>query len=323
MYTSGTTGNPKGVTITHRNLLHQIKTLWDIAPIIAGDRFLSMLPPWHAYERAAEYFMFSYGIEQVYTTVKNLKEDLKRYQPDYLISVPLVYETLYSAIQKQIAANSALRKIIALTFIKISLIYMELKRIYEGKYLTKQQQQSPLIAFVDWLWARVAATVLWPIHILANMLLYSKIKSAIGISKAGISGGGSLPLYIDKFYEAIGITVQNGYGLTESSPVVAARRPAYNILGSVGHPLKHTEIKVVDAATNEVYLLVLKALSKLGGHRLWKDISRYFFSTIKQVLDDDGWLTTGDLGWIAPCHSAGEVGIVEVFLFLKDEQKIL
>nr|CAN68254.1 hypothetical protein VITISV_043923 [Vitis vinifera] len=73
----------------------KIKNLWDIVPAEPGDRFLSMLPSWHAYERASEYFIFTHGIEQVYTTVPNLKEDLRRYQPQYLISVPLVYETLY------------------------------------------------------------------------------------------------------------------------------------------------------------------------------------------------------------------------------------
>ncbi|XP_010673322.2 probable acyl-activating enzyme 16, chloroplastic isoform X1 [Beta vulgaris subsp. vulgaris] len=321
MYTSGTTGNPKGVMITHRNLLHQIKSLWDVVPVRAGDKFLSMLPPWHAYERAAEYFIFSYGIEQVYTTVKNLKEDLKNYQPDYLISVPLVYETLYSAIQKQIAANSAVRKIIALALIKISLTYMELKRIYEGKYLPKkQQQQSYLIALVDWLWAGIAATVLWPIHNLAKLLLYSKIKSAIGISKAGISGGGSLPLHIDKFFEAIGIIVQNGYGLTESSPVVAARRPAYNILGSVGHPLKRTEIKVVNADTDEVLSPGSKGIIKVRGPQV---MTGYFKnpSATRQVLDDNGWLNTGDLGWISPCHSSGRSRLCGGVLVLEGRAK--
>ena len=73
IYTSGTSGTPKGVMLTHRNLLHQIKNLWDFVPAVPGDRFLSMLPPWHAYERASEYFIFTYGIQQVYTTVKYLK----------------------------------------------------------------------------------------------------------------------------------------------------------------------------------------------------------------------------------------------------------
>ncbi|XP_057536585.1 probable acyl-activating enzyme 16, chloroplastic [Amaranthus tricolor] len=305
MYTSGTTGNPKGVMLTHQNLLHQIKNLKDVVPVKSGDKFLSMLPPWHAYERAAEYFIFSYGIQQVYTTVKNLKEDLKKYQPDYLISVPLVFETLYSAIQKQIAANPVVRKTIAVAFLKISLIYMDFKRIYEGKHLTRNQQEpSFLVAFVDWLWARVAASVLWPIHVLAKLLLYRKIQSAIGISKAGISGGGSLPVYVDKFFEAIDIVVQNGYGLTESSPVVAVRRPAYNVLGSAGHPLKLTEIKIVDADTDDVLSPGSKGIVKVRGPQVMKG---YFKnpSATRQVLDGEGWLNTGDLGWIAPYHSAG------------------
>uniref|UniRef100_A0A2P2K9N6 AMP-dependent synthetase/ligase domain-containing protein n=1 Tax=Rhizophora mucronata TaxID=61149 RepID=A0A2P2K9N6_RHIMU len=98
VYTSGTTGNPKGVMLTHKNLLHQINNLWDVVPAEPGDRFLSMLPPWHAYERACEYFIFSHGVQQMYTTVRNLRDDLRHYQPHYIISVPLVYETLYRSV---------------------------------------------------------------------------------------------------------------------------------------------------------------------------------------------------------------------------------
>ncbi|XP_042056502.1 probable acyl-activating enzyme 16, chloroplastic [Salvia splendens] len=230
IYTSGTTGNPKGVMLTHKNLLHQVGSFWDILPAVPGDRFLSMLPPWHAYERAAEYFIFTLGIEQVYTTVKNLKDDLYRYQPHFVISVPLVYETLYSAIQKQIRTSSVVRKVVALLFLKISFTYMEARRIYEGKCLTRNlEQPSHVSAVFDWLWARIIALILWPLHTLAKKIVYSKIHSAIGISKAGISGGGSLPPHVDRFFEAIGVTVQNGYGLTEASPVVAARRPNCNV----------------------------------------------------------------------------------------------
>ncbi|KAM7465751.1 hypothetical protein LguiB_013313 [Lonicera macranthoides] len=188
VYTSGTTGNPKGVVLTHSNLLHQIHNLWDIVPAEPGDRFLSMLPPWHAYERACEYFIFSHGVEQVYTTVKNLKEDLRRYQPHYMISVPLVYETLYSGIQKQISSSSGIRKLIALLFMRISLAYMEFKRIYEGKYPTKSQKQhSYLVSVLDCLRARIFAAILWPIHMLAKKIVYSKIHSAIGMSKVSLS----------------------------------------------------------------------------------------------------------------------------------------
>ncbi|KAL4643904.1 hypothetical protein ACB092_02G124900 [Castanea dentata] len=287
VYTSGTTGNPKGVMLTHRNLMHQIKNLWDIVPAEVGDRFVSMLPPWHAYERACEYFIFTHGVEQVYTTVRNLKDDLQHYQPHYIISVPLVYETLYSGIQKQISTSSLLRKLIALTFIRVSLAYMELKRIYEGKCLTRNQKQpSYLISMLDWLWARFIAAILWPVHLLAKKIVYSKIHSSIGISKA------------------IGLKVQNGYGLTESSPVVAARKPSCNVLGSVGHPIQHTEFKIVDSETNEVVPPGSKGIVKVRGPQVMKGYYKNPWAT-KQVLDEDGWLSTGDIGWIAPHHSTG------------------
>ncbi|XP_039122411.1 probable acyl-activating enzyme 16, chloroplastic isoform X2 [Dioscorea cayenensis subsp. rotundata] len=255
MYTSGTSGTPKGVMLTHRNLLHQ--------------------------------------------------EDLKRYQPQYLISVPLVYETLYSSIQKQISSSSAARRFIALMLINVSLLYMEAKRIYEGKFLLEKQTNHPYIfVFLDWLWARLVAATLCPLHNLALKLVYSKIHSAIGISKAGISGGGSLPNYVDKFFEAIGVRIQNGYGLTESSPVLAARRPACNVLGTVGHPLNHTEIKIIDAENGEVLPDGLKGIVKVRGPQVMKG---YFKnpSATSQALDGEGWLNTGDIGWIAPKSFTG------------------
>ncbi|XP_062212996.1 probable acyl-activating enzyme 16, chloroplastic [Phragmites australis] len=305
IYTSGTSGTPKGVMLTHQNLLHQINNLWDIVPAEPGDRFLSMLPPWHAYERACEYFIFTYGIQQVYTTVKYLKEDLQRYQPHYIISVPLVYETLYSSIHRQISSGSAARKIIALSLIKISLLYMEAKKIYEGTVLSNNPVEPSFIVYmVKWLWARIVAAFLWPLHNLAKILVYKKIHSAIGISKAGISGGGSLPMHVDKFFEAIGIKVQNGYGLTETSPVVAARRPLCNVLGTVGHPVKHTEIKVVDLETGEVLPHGSKGIVKIKGPQVMKGYYKNPSAT-NEALDLEGWFNTGDIGWIAPHHAVG------------------
>lgn len=305
MYTSGTSGIPKGVMLTHQNLLHQIRNLWDIVPAEAGDRFLSMLPPWHAYERACEYFIFTCGIEQVYTNVKNLKDDLQRYQPHYLISVPLVYETLYRSIQKQISSSSAARKLVALTLINISLLYMEAKRVYEGRVLAeKHGQKSSIIILIDWLLGRIVAALLWPLHNLGMTLVYSKIHSAIGISKAGVSGGGSLPMYIDRFFEAIGVKVQNGYGLTETSPVVAARRPNCNVLGTVGHPLKYTEIKIVDAEAGNILPYGSKGIVKIKGPQVMNGYYKNPSAT-SEALDEEGWFNTGDIGWIVPKHSMG------------------
>ncbi|WVZ61259.1 hypothetical protein U9M48_011162 [Paspalum notatum var. saurae] len=305
MYTSGTSGNPKGVMLTHRNLLHQINNLWEIAPTEPGDRFLSMLPPWHAYERTCEYFIFTCGIQQVYTTVKYLKEDLQRYQPHYIISVPLVYETLYRSVHRQISSSSSAQKIIALSLIKISLLYMEAKKIYEGTLLSNRPVEPPFIVhMVKWLWARFIATFLWPLHYLANILVYKKIHSAIGISKAGISAGASLPMHVDKFFEAIGIKLQNGYGLTETSPAIAARRPFCNVLGTVGSPVKHTEIKVFDIETGEALPDGSKGIIKIKGPQVMKGYYKNPSAT-NEALDQEGWFSTGDVGWIVPHHAIG------------------
>ncbi|VAH96932.1 probable acyl-activating enzyme 16, chloroplastic [Triticum dicoccoides] len=305
IYTSGTGGTPKGVMLTHRNLLHQINNLWEIVPAVPGDRFLSMLPPWHAYERSTEYFIFTHGIQQVYTTVKHLKADLQQHQPHYIISVPLVYETLYSSIQRQISASSPARETVALALIKISLLFMEAKKIYEGTVLSNSPVKPSFIFYMfNYLRARIVAALLWPLHNLAKMLVYKKIHSSIGISKAGISGGGSLPMHVDKFFEAIGIKVQNGYGLTETSPVVAARRPFCNVLGTVGHPIKHTEIKIVDIETGEVLPDGSKGIVKIKGLPVMKGYYKNPSATNK-ALDLEGWFNTGDIGWIAPHHATG------------------
>ncbi|KAH0928843.1 hypothetical protein HID58_014570 [Brassica napus] len=286
MYTSGTTGNPKGVMLTHRNLLHQIKHLSAYVPAEAGDRFLSMLPSWHAYERACEYFIFTCGVEQMYTSIRFLKVFLY-------------------GIQKQISTSSAARKFLALTLIKISLAYMEMKRIYEGMCLTKEQKPPMyIVSLVDWLRARVIAALLWPLHMLAKILIYKKIHASIGISKAGISGGGSLPIHIDKFFEAIGVILQNGYGLTETSPVICARTLSCNVLGSAGYPMHGTEFKIVDPETNTVLRPGSKGIVKVRGPQIMKGYYKNP-TTTKQVLNESGWFNTGDMGWIAPHHSTG------------------
>ncbi|KAJ6302319.1 hypothetical protein OIU77_016411 [Salix suchowensis] len=306
VYTSGTTGNPKGVMLTHKNLLHQINNFWEIVPAQPTDRFLSMLPPWHAYERACEYFIFANGAKQVYTTVRNFKVDLQQYEPHYVISVPLVFETLYSGIQKQISTSSTLRKLLAFTFIKISMTYMEMKRNYEGTYLTRSRnEQSYFVSMLGWLRARIVAAILLPVHMLAEKLVYSKIQSAIGIRKAGVSGGSSLPAHVDKFFEAIGVVLLNGYGMTESSPVLAARRLSNNVLGSVGHPIRHTEFKIVDAETGKSLPHGSKGIVRVRGPQVMKGYYKNPLAT-KQAVDEDGWLNTGDLGWIAPFHSRGK-----------------
>ncbi|KAI5066181.1 hypothetical protein GOP47_0018805 [Adiantum capillus-veneris] len=300
VYTSGTTGNPKGVMLTHANLLHQVQHLEKVVDIKPGDRFVSLLPPWHMYERSCEYFSLSQGIQQVYTNVKSLKEDLKKYAPDFLVSVPLVFDILHSGVQKQIHSGSSVQKLIAFSLIHISMVYKECKRVCEGKALSRARLRAfRLVAVFEWGFATFLAAVLFPLHILARILIYKKIHAAIGIKKAGISGGGSLAPHVDRFFEAIDITILNGYGLTESSPVVAARDSANNVLGTVGRPLYATNIKVVDPESGEALPHGRRGLVKVQGPQVMKGYYKNSLGTAA-VLDKHGWLDTGDLGWIAP-----------------------
>ena len=109
LYTSGTTGQPKGVPLSHANLLHQLRHLGVAVAPQPGDAVLSVLPIWHAYERSAEYFLLSCGCAQTYTTLKQLRPDLQRVRPQYLISVPRLWEALLSGFDDALAAIGSLR----------------------------------------------------------------------------------------------------------------------------------------------------------------------------------------------------------------------
>lgn len=305
VYTSGTTGNPKAVMLTHANLLHQVQHLDKVVDISAGDRFVSLLPPWHMYERSCEYFSLSQGIEQVYTNVKSLKEDLKKYAPDFIVAVPLVFDILHSGVQKQLLSGSSVKKFIASTLIHISMVYKEWKRVCEGRALARARiRASKFAAVFEWVLARFMVALLFPLHVLARVLIYKKIHAAIGIKKAGISGGGSLAPHIDQFFEAIDIAILNGYGLTETSPVVAARTSANNVLGTVGRPLYATSIKVVDPESGETLPHGRRGLVKVRGPQVMKGYYKNSSATA-EVLDKHGWLDTGDLGWIVPKSDFG------------------
>ncbi|MCO5584592.1 hypothetical protein L7F22_038523 [Adiantum nelumboides] len=179
------------------------------------------------------------------------------------------------------------------------MVYKEFKRVCEGKALARARlKTSRLVAIFEWGLARILVAVLSPLHISARTLIYNKIHAA-NWNQKGISGGGSLAPHIDRFFEAIDVTVLNGYGLTESSPVVAARNPANNVLGTVGKPLYATNIKVVDPESGETLPHGRKGLVKVQGPQIMKGYYKNSSGTAA-VLDKNGWLDTGDLGWIAP-----------------------
>ncbi len=132
------------------------------------------------------------------------------------------------------------------------------------------------------------------------MLIYRKVRRALGPNfQHAISGGGSLPAYLDLFYEVVGISILNGYGLTETSPVLCARRPDNNVRGTAGPPLPGTEFRIVDPETRQPLPPGEKGLILARGPQVMMGYYNNPEATAK-VLSSDGWFETGDLGWLTP-----------------------
>jgi long-chain acyl-CoA synthetase len=290
LYTSGTTGRPKAVPLSHANLLHQLTTLGVAVSPRSGDRALSVLPIWHAYERMAEYFLLSCGCQQTYTTLKQLRGDLQRVRPQFMISVPRLWEALLAGFEDALSAMPAGRRRLIEAALAVSRFHaLQGRRALDLTLQGEPPQQRLLAACL--------AAASWPLHGLASMLFWPKVRQQLvgGVMRTAISGGGALALHVDGFFEAIGIELLVGYGLTETSPVLTCRRRWHNRRGSAGQPLPGTALRIVDAETGaplawgERGRVLGKGPQVMAGYFGKPEASA-------AVLDNGGWFDTGDLG---------------------------
>ncbi len=293
LYTSGTSGNPKGVMLTHGNLLHQINTCATVIPARPGSRVLSILPSWHSYERSCEYYLLSQGCTQTYTNIRYFKQDLKEHQPEFLVAVPRLIESLYDGIQKQFREQSPNQQKLVNSLLDTSKKYIEARRIVQG--LSLECLEPGLNQKLN---ARIQMSILAPIHTIADKLIYTKIREATGGKIQNIiSGGGSLAKHLDLFFEIIGVEILVGYGLTETAPITNVRRPWQNLRLSSGKPLPGTEIKIVDVETREQVAIGQKGLVLIRGPQVMQGYYRDPEATAKEI-DPDGWFNSGDLGML-------------------------
>lgn len=257
IYTSGTTGVPKGVMLTHRNLYTNIEACTKVLSINESDTFLSFLPYSHSYERAAGYYLAFFSRARIFyaQSIETVGIQMPEVKPTILITVPRLLDRIYNRLLKSADdMESGLKKNLFVNAISMA------------------QEQTVKKNSIRWK--------------IADKLVYSKIRMKTGGRiRFMVSGGGALNSKIGRFFEYIGLTTLEGYGLTETSPVISVNHLEKNKYGTVGPPLSGVSVKLSEE--NEILV---------SGDLIMKGYYKDEKSTNEMIID--GWLYTGDIGEI-------------------------
>jgi len=276
IYTSGTTGEPKGVVLTHGNIASNQNYAGIEYNFNSSDSCISFLPLSHITARALDYVMYNHGAQVAYCSqFDKLPQAMKEIQPTVLVGVPRVYEKIRQAVEAKSAASPVKKRILAWA-VRLGAGYRD--TVYGGKKPTA------------------------PLWKLANKLVYSKVMEAFGGRvRAFVSGGAPLGMDTGQWFASVGIALWEGYGLTETSPVIALNNPATHRMGSVGRILPNVEIKL--AVDGE---LLTRGPAVFQGY--WQKPAAN-----AECFDAEGWFYTGD---IARVDADG-------FLYITDRKKEL
>lgn len=310
VYTSGTTGSPKGVMLTHGNLLHQISHRlssgrpYEETEPVPDETMVSLLPVWHITERTFELWMLTRSCKVVYSSIRTFKNDMAKHKPEWLVLVPRVLEKIAAGVQDKFSSGSAAVKALSSLFTKTGTSRAVNTKIANG-LVDGAEPPSGLRRLASK--AKVAA--LAPLNAVGDKLVWSKVQDGFGGNlKCIISGGSALSSPLESFYEAAGFRILVGYGLTECSPLLAFRRADANLVtaGCCGKPCLDTEVRVVDPESKATPESDRKSLpnGEIGvvigrGPQVMKGYYKNPEATAKAV-DQYGWFDTGDLGRINP-----------------------
>ncbi|HET7276029.1 MAG TPA: long-chain fatty acid--CoA ligase [Longimicrobiaceae bacterium] len=263
IYTSGTTGDPKGVMLTHYNLASNVAAARqaDIMAPNPGDVALSFLPLSHVFERMVDYWYWDAGIAIAYAeSIDKVADNLVEVSPNVAVSVPRLFDKIYT-------------KVMGATGVKKKLVMWAKKtgeEVFDEHVAGREPSGS--LAFR---------------YRLADKLVFSKLRARTGGAlRVFFSGGAPLSADVAKFFFAAGLPVYEGYGLTETSPVISANKPGAVRLGTVGHALPGVEVRIGDGGE-----LLTRGPHVMKGY--WKNPT-----ATAEVIDEEGWFYTGDVGEI-------------------------
>lgn len=268
VYTSGTTGRPKGVMLTHKNVVSNVvNTLKTVLPA-PGSVFLSFLPVSHTFERQCGYYLaLGMGCTIVYTrSIQQLAEDFRIVRPNVIISVPRIYERIYAKVQAKLARESAFVRFMFNWAVEVGW------RRFCKRFGMPVEKTS-----TSWL-----DPVIWPV--LDRLVSRTLLDQFGGQVQIAISGGAALSSKIAKVFCGLGLVITQGYGMTESSPIIAGNSTSYNHPHTVGKPLPGTQVRL--GADNEIQV---KSDSIMKGY--WNRPQ-----DTKDAFTEDGWFKTGDVG---------------------------
>ena len=289
MYTSGTTGKPKGVMLSHHNIVHNAYGGLLTFPIVPADLWLSFLPLSHAFERTAGYYMsmMAGGSVAYARSIPLLAEDLKIIRPTILVCVPRIFERIYNAIHAKLDAASPLRhKLFTLT-VDVGWDRFEYQQGH-GKWTPKM--------------------LLWP---LLKKLVADKVMAQLGGRiRLSISGGAALPPKVSRLFIALGLPLVQGYGLTETSPVVSVNRVENNHPSSIGLPLDSIKVRI-----GEQNALMVKGPCNMLGY--WNNEE-----ATRAMIDADGWLNTGDTASIGDTGHIYITGRLKEIIVMSNGEKV-
>lgn len=294
IYTSGTTGQPKGVMLSQKAMVETVKVTHKRFPALPNDAAISILPPWHVFERMLEYVYMAHGMDFLITNISNLKDDLNAFKPSLISSVPRIWESIYNGIHAKVQKGSALKRGIFNFFLGVGSAWARYRAIWGG-YDFRLEKPSTAIYLLRKAGAAMLLGLLFPLKKISNVI-FRPVRAALGGRvRLSFSGGSALPAHIDKFLCAVGIPVLEGYGMTETCAVTSSRSEEMPSSGTIGAPVEAVSFKIIDDKGNDV--------SKSPGKKgvLWLKGVQIFQGYYKQpevtaaLFDKDGFFNTGDI----------------------------